>query len=119
VEDAAYSLLEIFDVSMPTIYREGERAFRRLQEEIMKMTPDQALFAWEMRPISGPGEVNPFQAGLSLRSRGLLAKHPKKFMQSPKITTMPMDELPAAAHCFLDAVKSQEIYNVHILLSFS
>ena len=34
-EDKAYSLLGIFDVSMPLIYGEGrEKAFRRLQEEI-------------------------------------------------------------------------------------
>ena len=36
-EDKAYSLLGIFDVSMPLIYGEGkDRAFRRLQEEIHK-----------------------------------------------------------------------------------
>jgi hypothetical protein len=37
-EDQAYSLLGIFDVSMPLIYGEGkEKAFRRLQEEIEKI----------------------------------------------------------------------------------
>ncbi|KAM5546197.1 hypothetical protein V8D89_000323 [Ganoderma adspersum] len=46
VEDRAYSLLGIFDINMPTLYGEGERAFRRLQEEIMRRTPDQSLFAW-------------------------------------------------------------------------
>lgn len=36
-EDRAYSLLGIFDVSMPLIYGEGrEKAFKRLQEEISK-----------------------------------------------------------------------------------
>jgi hypothetical protein len=36
-EDKAYSLLGIFDVSMPLIYGEGrEKAFKRLQEEIEK-----------------------------------------------------------------------------------
>ncbi|TVY59666.1 Vegetative incompatibility protein HET-E-1, partial [Lachnellula suecica] len=35
-EDKAYSLLGIFDVYMPLIYREGPNAFRRLQEEIRK-----------------------------------------------------------------------------------
>ena len=34
-EDGAYSLLGIFDVSMPLIYGEGrEKAFKRLQKEI-------------------------------------------------------------------------------------
>ncbi|TBU26305.1 hypothetical protein BD311DRAFT_849895 [Dichomitus squalens] len=46
VEDRAYSLLGIFDINMPTLYGEGERAFRRLQEEILRRIPDQSLFAW-------------------------------------------------------------------------
>ncbi|KAI0746304.1 hypothetical protein C8Q80DRAFT_1105664 [Daedaleopsis nitida] len=49
IEDEAYSLMGIFGVNMPTIYGEGRRAFRRLQEEIMKNVPDHTLFTW------GPG----------------------------------------------------------------
>ncbi|KAI1121840.1 heterokaryon incompatibility protein-domain-containing protein [Nemania abortiva] len=46
-EDMAYCLLGIFDVSMPLLYGEGgERAFVRLQEEIMKSSDDHSLFAW-------------------------------------------------------------------------
>ncbi|KAI9066353.1 HET-domain-containing protein [Trametes sanguinea] len=37
-EDEAYSLMGLFDVS--------KNAFRRLQEEIMKKSPDHTLFAW-------------------------------------------------------------------------
>jgi hypothetical protein len=37
-EDQVYSLLGIFDVSMPLIYGEGkEKAYKRLQEEIGKI----------------------------------------------------------------------------------
>nr|VWO99468.1 Zn(2)-C6 fungal-type domain-containing protein [Ganoderma boninense] len=46
VEDAAYALLGIFDINMPTLYGEGGRAFRRLQEQIIQRIPDQSLFAW-------------------------------------------------------------------------
>ncbi|KAL1949700.1 hypothetical protein VTO73DRAFT_8581 [Trametes versicolor] len=46
IEDQAYSLLGIFDVSMATIYGEGSHAFRRLQVKIMKRTADHTLFAW-------------------------------------------------------------------------
>ena len=46
VEDMAYSLLGIFNINMSTLYGEGERAFRRLQEKIMRRIPDQSLFAW-------------------------------------------------------------------------
>ena len=46
-EDIAYSLLGLFDVNMPLLYGEGSvKAFLRLQEEIMKLTEDQSIFAW-------------------------------------------------------------------------
>lgn len=47
VEDKAYSLLGIFDVSLPLIYGEGKRAFMRLQEEIIKRSADHSIFAWD------------------------------------------------------------------------
>ncbi|KAI1790889.1 heterokaryon incompatibility protein-domain-containing protein [Ganoderma leucocontextum] len=50
VEDQAYSLLGIFGINMPTLYGEGEQAFRRLQEEILKKIPDQTMFAWGDHP---------------------------------------------------------------------
>lgn len=46
VEDRAYSLLGIFNVHMPMLYGEGERAFQRLQEEIIKQSDDHSLFTW-------------------------------------------------------------------------
>ena len=47
-EDTAYCLLGLFGVNMPLLYGEGkERAFRRLQEEIMKYSDDHSLFAWK------------------------------------------------------------------------
>lgn len=47
LEDIAYCLLGIFDVSMPMLYGEGEKAFIRLQEEILKESEDQSIFAWD------------------------------------------------------------------------
>jgi hypothetical protein len=46
-EDLAYCLLGIFDVNMPLIYGEGAKAFRRLQEEIIKSSNDLTIFAWD------------------------------------------------------------------------
>ncbi|KAM0264334.1 hypothetical protein ACHAQJ_000824 [Trichoderma viride] len=46
VEDRAYCLLGLFDISMPMLYGEGEKAFIRLQEEIMKESNDESLFLW-------------------------------------------------------------------------
>jgi hypothetical protein len=51
VEDLAYCLLGIFNINMPMLYGEGERAFRRLQEEIFRSKhSDQSLFAWGVPP---------------------------------------------------------------------
>ena len=58
IEDRAYSLLGIFGINMPLLYGEGCNAFARLQQEIMKNSDDQTLFAWEE---TGPGlEWSPF-----------------------------------------------------------
>ncbi|PVH83581.1 HET-domain-containing protein [Cadophora sp. DSE1049] len=46
IEDMAYCLLGIFDVTMPMLYGEGTRAFGRLQEEIIKRSNDMTIFAW-------------------------------------------------------------------------
>ncbi|KAH0491236.1 hypothetical protein TgHK011_002674 [Trichoderma gracile] len=45
-EDRAYCLMGIFGINMPLLYGEGERAFIRLQQEIMRVSDDQSLFAW-------------------------------------------------------------------------
>ncbi len=46
-EDRAYSLLGLFDVNMPLLYGEGgEKAFARLQQEIMKQSSDDSILAW-------------------------------------------------------------------------
>ena len=50
-EDEAYCLMGLFNVNIPVIYGEGRRAFRRLQEEIVRTSPDQTLFAWG-RPMA-------------------------------------------------------------------
>ncbi|KAI6151171.1 hypothetical protein BKA82DRAFT_771875 [Pisolithus tinctorius] len=47
VEDRAYSLLGLFGVNIPMVYGEGEKAFRRLQLEIIKDSNDQSIFAWD------------------------------------------------------------------------
>ena len=47
VEDRAYSLIGLFGVSMPLLYGEGDKAFRRLQEELLRSRDDQSIFAWK------------------------------------------------------------------------
>ncbi|KAK0644613.1 heterokaryon incompatibility protein-domain-containing protein [Cercophora newfieldiana] len=45
LEDEAYCLLGLFSVNMPLLYGEGRKAFLRLQEEILRTTSDQSIFA--------------------------------------------------------------------------
>src|ERR1700761_6668858 len=45
-EDMAYCLLGIFEINMPLLYGEGDRAFTRLQEQLLTRTMDQSLLAW-------------------------------------------------------------------------
>jgi hypothetical protein len=44
IEDRAYSLLGVFDVNLPLIYGEGDKAFLRLQEEIIRTSSDTSVF---------------------------------------------------------------------------
>ncbi|KAF7192057.1 Vegetative incompatibility protein HET-E-1, partial [Pseudocercospora fuligena] len=73
-EDMAYCLLGLFGVNMPLLYGEGYRAFARLQEEIMKSTDDNSLFAWQIPGIVG-----------RQRLHGLLASSPLCFDKARSI----------------------------------
>jgi hypothetical protein len=44
----AYCLLGILGLNMPLLYGEGEKAFRRLQEEFIRSSPDFSILAWKM-----------------------------------------------------------------------
>lgn len=69
-EDLAYCLLGIFDINMPLLYGEGRaKAFRRLQEEIIRSTNDDSIYAW-----SYPEEQSKKQ-----HFWGLLAESPSAF----------------------------------------
>ncbi|KAI8173680.1 Vegetative incompatibility protein HET-E-1 [Colletotrichum sp. SAR 10_86] len=72
-EDVAYCLMGLFGVNMPMLYGEGDKAFLRLQEEIMKQSDDQSLFAWV--DLSASTETY----------HGLLAKSPLNFEYSNSI----------------------------------
>ena len=75
-EDLAYCLLGIFDVNMPMLYGEGERAFIRLQEEIIKQSDDQSIFAWDAsNAVSG--------------LEGVLARHPAQFRGGADVECLP------------------------------
>ncbi|OGM50129.1 hypothetical protein ABOM_001259 [Aspergillus bombycis] len=79
-EDIAYCLLGIFDIMMPMIYGEGDRAFIRLQEELIKKTRDDSIFAW------GLGSTEPASADSNdIISAGVFATSPADFINSGHI----------------------------------
>ena len=85
-EDIAYCLLGIFDVNMPLLYGEGEKAFTRLQEEILKETDDQSLFAWGISPRD---DILRDDQDEVARCGGVLALHPVDFAMSENIVPFP------------------------------
>ncbi|XDG04586.1 hypothetical protein ABKA04_004201 [Annulohypoxylon sp. FPYF3050] len=90
IEDQAYCLLGIFGVTMPLVYGEGKRAFVRLQEEIIKESDDQSIFAWH--PENFQQGVTEF---LELTDGGLLSPSPLYFANSGSIgiqITLPVIE---------------------------
>ena len=80
IEDIAYSLIGLFGVNMPLLYGEGHAAFLRLQEEIMKTSADETIFAWEDK---------------SSFSHGALAESPSRFAFSSNIAPTPRDRMPS------------------------
>ncbi|POS77362.1 HET domain-containing protein [Diaporthe helianthi] len=57
-EDLAYSLLGIFGINMPMLYGEEERAFLRLQAEIISSCPDTTIFAWARERQDDPEDAS-------------------------------------------------------------
>ncbi|RDX41401.1 HET-domain-containing protein [Lentinus brumalis] len=102
LEDRAYSLMGIFGVNMPAIYGEGDRAFIRLQQEIIRQSPDQSIFAW--------GYPHDFQLFLDNASaftddprwatdyRCLLASSPDRFSDSANIVPFSVDKFAEYTH---------------------
>lgn len=72
-EDEAYCLLGLFDISMPLIYGEGTKAFRRLQEEIIKRSHDLTIFAGVRKNVLLANSPHDFEscAGIDMHRPGL------------------------------------------------
>ncbi|KAI0599254.1 HET-domain-containing protein [Biscogniauxia sp. FL1348] len=71
-EDIAYCLLGIFDINMPLLYGEGLKAFQRLQHEIIKISNDQSILAWDMNRHGCTGALAP--SPLFFRSCGSIVR---------------------------------------------
>ncbi|KAL8366427.1 hypothetical protein RB595_004959 [Gaeumannomyces hyphopodioides] len=77
-EDKAYCLLGIFDINMPLLYGEGDGAFRRLQEEILKRFDDSSIFCTDGSGIPSFNGVG----------RDVLAPSPASFSDSRDIKVL-------------------------------
>ena len=82
LEDMAYSLLGIFNVNMPLLYGEGNKAFIRLQEEILRGSDDQSIFAWQWSAGRTDTTAAPWFSGP-------LADSPARFTKSANIVPLP------------------------------
>ncbi|KAI0366491.1 HET-domain-containing protein [Pilatotrama ljubarskyi] len=103
LEDQAYSLMGIFGVNLPTIYGEGSEAFIRLQEEIMRRSPDRSLLAWgPQRPLSEVvvayrSSIFPTPQGVTyIQQSCLLARSPGDFRNVANIVSVAVEDLASA-----------------------
>jgi len=76
-EDLAYCLLGLFNVNMPLIYGEGQKAFIRLQEAIAHSANDLSMFAWQQDSSSSTPLIPTY--------RGIFACSPTEFQHCNKI----------------------------------
>lgn len=77
IEDEAYCLMGLFDVNMPLLYGEGRKAFRRLQEEIIRRSDDPSIFAWYVTDASHGDAVD------------ILAPSARAFLDSGDVSPQP------------------------------
>ena len=82
-EDIAYCLMGIMNVNMPLLYGEGEKAFLRLQEELIKVESDESIYAWNIQGLSEGSAT------------GILAPSPRHFAGCGNLVTI---NLPGLLH---------------------
>ncbi|KIJ58830.1 hypothetical protein HYDPIDRAFT_119185 [Hydnomerulius pinastri MD-312] len=88
VEDIAYCLIGIFDVSMAIAYGEGQRAFYRLMEAIIHRCGEWQIMAWAGQPSADSAalpesprcfrELSPIRTETTISSYGSANEHSQK-----------------------------------------
>ena len=77
-EDKAYCLLGLFNINIPLLYGEGiQKAFLRLQKELLVTTTDETILAWTSTRVD----------------LGLLAREPREFAASHDVRKYSMEDL--------------------------
>jgi hypothetical protein len=90
-EDRAYSLLGLLNVNMSLIYGEGDRAFARLQHEIIRNSDDDSILAWAIPDERGFG-LYPFDFAA-------IARDPSYFARSDDVIRCPSALFPRPPYC--------------------
>lgn len=86
VEDMAYCMLGIMELNMPLLYGEGDRAFKRLQFEIINRYGDESILTWKA----------------NIRSPDMLATYADRFTGTSNIWRASLHDRPAlvlASNC--------------------
>lgn len=83
-EDIAYCLLGLVGINMPLLYGEGDKAFLRLQHEIIRQTDDESVFAWR-QPYTPKDYMS-----------GLLASSVHHFYHSGDVRRLDLERNPYA-----------------------
>ncbi|KAH7381547.1 heterokaryon incompatibility protein-domain-containing protein [Pyrenochaeta sp. MPI-SDFR-AT-0127] len=96
-EDMAYCLLGLFDVNMPLLYGEGgQKAFRRLQQEILENSSDCSIFSWVNLKADVPSWSNNDNLRIQHHSAGgrsIFANSPQEFRSSGGIQSSHTGEI--------------------------
>jgi len=93
-EDMAYCLLGIFDINMPLLYGEGQKAFVRFQQEVLQRTGDLSVFAWDVVHNVNRG-VDPGKTKASYLEVAPFAPEPVCFQSCGKVERFTSNVLPS------------------------
>lgn len=88
-EDIAYGMLGLFNVTMSPQYGEGQRAFIRLQHQLLSTTTDESLLAWRMPDPTAGHQFGILPGGDTAWKDdecGMLAPNPEWFRECRNVT---------------------------------
>ena len=86
-EDTAYCLLGLFGVQLPLLYGEGNKAFRRLQIQLIDAYDDDSIYVWNATDTEDTSDYRHENLSIS----GLVASSPADFAFSRNITFINWD----------------------------
>ena len=94
VEDAAYSLLGVFSMSLPVVYGEGDKALGRFLAQLLTSSGDTSILAWTGRSGSFnsclPGSITVFSR-LPITHIPLAPEHAEMDRITAKLRTSSLD----------------------------